>query len=151
MGRIGIILAVSLLAAGGHAWIAPFRLSLDPSGAGHGALADGRVTLVEARRLYDEGETAFVDARHRREYDKGHIPAAHSLPPDAFNGGVIPEELTMFSREFTPIIVYCESEEACDASLMVARRLQDFGFTRVRILQVGFEGWRSAGLPVEPR
>lgn len=103
------------------------------------------VTLEQARQLLETQAAEFIDARNPDEYAAGAIPGAYSIPPDAFAGGAIPEVLNFIARE-KKVVVYCGGG-SCDASLLVALRLQGMGFRDVVVFKDGYNGWTAAGLP----
>jgi len=103
------------------------------------------VTLEQTRQLLETQAAEFVDARNADEYAAGAIPGAFSIPPDAFAGGAIPEVLNFMARE-KKVVVYCGGG-SCDASMLVALRLQGMGFRDVVVFKDGYNGWTAAGLP----
>ncbi len=103
------------------------------------------VTLEQTRQLLETQAAEFVDARNADEYAAGAIPGAFSIPPDAFAGGAIPEVLNFIARE-KKVVVYCGGG-SCDASILVALRLQGMGFRDVVVFKDGYNGWTAAGLP----
>ena len=103
--------------------------------------------IPQAQALFDAGETIFADARPLDEYEEGHIAGAEHLDPNAFFGGEDPDFVYSYPYEQL-IVIYCPGGE-CDASELVAIRLQGFGFMNVHILQPGYPGWVEAGLPTE--
>lgn len=103
------------------------------------------ITLTQAKRLFDAG-TPFVDARHREEYEAGHVQNAYWMPADLITGGKRPEALD-FLAPSQPVVIYCGGGE-CDASKNVAALLQQGGFTQCLIMTDGFPGWKAANHPV---
>ena len=103
--------------------------------------------IPQAQALFDAGETIFADARPLDQYAEGHIAGAEHLDPNAFFGGEEPDFVYTYPYEQL-IVIYCPGGE-CDASELVAIRLQGFGFMNVHILQPGYPGWVDAGLPTE--
>lgn len=100
------------------------------------------ISLAEAKRLYDSNErVTFVDVRTRFAYDEAHIRSADSLPLD-----YIDEGWEAFSPD-QELIIYDDSADDSSAE-EAAAFLRDKGFTRLRILRDGFEGWHEAGYPV---
>lgn len=41
-----------------------------------------RVSLLDAKKAYDDGTAVFVDVRDRGSYQQSHIPGALSIPVD---------------------------------------------------------------------
>jgi rhodanese-related sulfurtransferase len=103
--------------------------------------------VPQAQALFEKGEVVFADARPLEQYEEGHIAGAEHLDPDAFFGNEDPDFVYTY-RIDQRIVVYCPGGE-CDASELVAIRLQGFGFNNVHILLPGYPGWVEAGLPTE--
>ena len=102
--------------------------------------------IPDARKIFDDGDTLFVDARSRDDYESGHIPGAISLPVGQFN-----EQIESFLNQYSPdqpIVTYC-SGRTCEDSHQLARLLSDVGFNEVRIFIDGFPGWEAEGHPIE--
>lgn len=120
-----------------------------------GALLDepvlpGMITLGEAHALFEQG-SAFIDARHREEYEAGHVPGAIWMPASEVYERA--GELMMFDPT-APVVIYCEGG-TCDSSHNTANRIEmaseqmQLGIADLRIMGLGFEEWARAGLPVE--
>ena len=103
--------------------------------------------IPQARALFESGEAVFADARPLDQYEEGHIAGAEHLDPDAFFGGEDPDFVYTYAMD-QRVVIYCPGGD-CDASELVAIRLQGFGFTDVHVLQPGYPGWVEAGLPTE--
>jgi len=97
---------------------------------------------------YDLEVIIFVDARNRRLYQEGHVPAAyrfdHFYPQDTL-AEVLPAALAA-----QWVIVYCTGGD-CEDSEFAALFLRDAGVPadRLRVYVGGLEEWREAGLPIE--
>jgi rhodanese-related sulfurtransferase len=104
------------------------------------------VSLEEAHKLWQEGQTLFVDARFSDEYAELHISKAINVPlenlSDIKNTGIL--GLPRDRR----IVVYCARRQ-CHAALKVAKHLQTLGFSRVSAFLDGFQAWDDAGYEVD--
>jgi len=149
-GRL-ILEALLLAALGAGAGLArnaartdplPFDLPASLLAAESGARA---VFFGEAVRLYDEGETIFVDARETDAFLAGHVSGALSLPAGRFDE--LYESLQLWSGG-QPLLVYANRDNALPADEL-ARRLLEAGEEKVTVLASGFDGWAARGLPVE--
>ena len=109
-------------------------------------LPANHISLAQARELYDAGMCHFIDARTEADFAKGHITGAIFMPPSAFFGGKLPDELLngKLIRAWN-VVVYCTGGD-CDASENVAIRLKEQGFNP-RIFHEGFDAWKRAGYP----
>jgi rhodanese-related sulfurtransferase len=105
------------------------------------------LNIPQAQALFEAGETIFADARPLDQFEEAHISGAEHLDPDAFVEGEDPDFVYTYPYE-QRIVIYCQGGE-CDASELVAIRLQEFGFMNVHILQPGYPGWVEAGQPTE--
>lgn len=108
----------------------------------------GMITLREAHELFEEG-ALFLDSRGEDAFEAGHIRGALWMPA----GEVLmrAEELLAFDPA-TPVVIYCTGG-SCDASHNTASRLETYGpdlgieFADVRIMGLGYDEWKRAGLP----
>lgn len=108
----------------------------------------GMITLRRAHELFEQGAT-FLDARHKAEYEAGHVPGAVWMPAeDVFDRA---DEVMAFDPAL-PVVIYCEGGP-CEASHNTANRLDmlneqmQLGFGEVHIMGLGFDEWARAGLP----
>ena len=71
------------------------------------------------------------------------IPSAHWLAPDAVraNPSLLPKD--------NELVVYCTCPSD-KTSRAVLRRALAMGFSQIKFLKGGLDGWRSRGYPVEP-
>lgn len=89
-------------------------------------------------------EVVLVDARSPISWAAARLPGAINIPE-----GTVEERAPRHipDRE-TEIIVYCGGG-ACDASVAVAGRLVELGYSNVRHYTGGKRDWEEAGLPLE--
>lgn len=102
--------------------------------------------VQDARKIFENDDTLFVDARSTADYESGHIPGAVSLPVGRFD-----ERIEAFMNQYPlnqPVVTYC-SGRTCEDSHHLARLLLDAGFSEVRIFIDGFPGWQAEGYPIE--
>jgi rhodanese-related sulfurtransferase len=104
------------------------------------------VTLQDTIALFESGAGFFVDARPKAQYLAGHIPGAFHIDVDAFRSGR-PAALD-YLPEDSEIIIYCGGGD-CDASKIVMRMLESYGFTALSIFEAGFPVWEAADQPIE--
>ncbi|MBX3366753.1 MAG: rhodanese-like domain-containing protein [Phycisphaeraceae bacterium] len=116
-------------------------------GVSEPVVLDVRITLAQARALYDSGDAEFIDAREANEYGPGHIPGAYNLTQADFRGSRTPDVLTYLDPS-RPVVIYCGGGE-CHASENVAILLQQAGFASIHIMVEGFPSWVEAGYEVE--
>ena len=102
--------------------------------------------VILTKKIFDNGNALFVDARTREDYDNGHIPEAVSLPIGQFDELIDPF-LDQYDIE-QPIVTYC-SGRTCEDSHNLAQLLIDFGYIDVKVFIDGYPGWEAEGFPVE--
>ena len=92
----------------------------------------------------------FLDARQRTDYWQGHIPGALNLPFWAkdFESRLLDFLTGPKGDPGTAVVLYCGGCCSTD-SLLLARRLQEFGFKRIQIYRDGYPGWARADRPIE--
>lgn len=109
---------------------------------------EGTLTLRQSHSLWEQG-AYFIDARHEDEYLEGHIQYSFWLTANLFDTD---SDRAFAVVESMPpdatVVIYCVGGE-CDASKNVASRLQQIGFTDLRVMGVGYEDWAVAGFPTE--
>jgi adenylyltransferase/sulfurtransferase len=106
-----------------------------------------RDLLEEARRVVPEVTPAqvreergrrLIDVRERDEFEQGHVSGASHLSKGFLETRI--EDLVP-DRD-TPLTLYCAGGVR---SLLAARALHDMGYTDVRSMTGGFNGWKQAG------
>lgn len=123
-------LAAALAACGGDTTAG----QADPSLFGEGKF----VTAAEVMTAYNNNaDILFVDARPDLDYESGHIPEAASVP--YFD---VESHLDALPRDRW-IVTYCECPHA--EAEQVADALMDNGFTLVKVIDEGLQGWRDVG------
>jgi len=147
----GALLALSFLLALSINQLRPERLPLTGNWSIKDRLTtpDGDrldISFEEAKKLFMEQSALFIDTRSMDEYEKGHIPGAHSLSWHDVDRRFI--EVTEDISPDTLIITYCEGA-ACELSCDLALFLLDMGFSNVRVLLDGWTEWNKGRLPVE--
>ncbi len=104
------------------------------------------INTDEAWKFHQEGAHLFLDARSEKDFAKGHIPGAFSVPHAlaheylaGLQGILTPEQ---------PVVAYCSGAD-CDESLLLAIELKRMGMTNIVLYAGGFQKWRERNLPVE--
>jgi rhodanese-related sulfurtransferase len=121
---------------------APTQAGVAASDAGQPLGLD--LTLAQAHSLFTQG-VSFIDARHRDEFEAGHVQGAFHMEASEFLSGKTPVALGFLDTQ-QPVIVYCGGG-ACDASKNLVVLLQQAGFTRCHIMHDGYPAWKDAGHP----
>lgn len=89
-------------------------------------------------------DLVIIDARHHKEYAKGHIEGAHYL----LDTDMTPERLARkVPNKETPVVFYCNGER-CARSTNAAKQAVSWGYRRVYWFRGGWQEWHDKGLPV---
>jgi rhodanese-related sulfurtransferase len=106
-----------------------------------------KVSIEELKGRIDEGrETTVVDARSDEAWGDAEKKAggAIRIPPDAAE-----KHINDVSRD-DYIVTYCTCPNE-GSSTRVAEVLEENGYGEVHPLVGGFDAWRAAELPLEPK
>ncbi len=96
------------------------------------------------QKIQDGDDFVLVDALAPIAFARTRLPGALNVTPDWVDSRArnrIPDRTT-------EVVVYC-SDAGCDSSVIVARRLVELGYLRVRHYAGGKRDWIEAGLPLE--
>lgn len=131
-GQAAALAALATLPAAG-AWV------LAPGKPAWIENADG---TIEPRRAVELGAgVLWIDARVRKEFDRGHIDGALLLNEDEWDAQ-LPALLERWNPGQQRAVVYCDGG-VCQASRQVAARLRDAGIAPVSVLRGGWPEWRK--------
>jgi membrane protein DedA with SNARE-associated domain/rhodanese-related sulfurtransferase len=103
-----------------------------------------RISVDALRAMHEAGERpAILDVRSAKSRERdGHIPGSIHWPMDA---GI--DDRLDVDRD-GEVVVYCACPNEASAAI-VAKRLMQAGFRKVRPLHGGLDAWVAAGLPLE--
>jgi molybdopterin/thiamine biosynthesis adenylyltransferase/rhodanese-related sulfurtransferase len=111
-------------------------------------MPSARDLLDDARRVIpevtpqqvaaDKHSRTLIDVRERNEFEEGHIPGALHLS----KGFIEVQVEDRVPAKDTPITLYCAGGVR---SLLAARSLHELGYSDVRSMSGGFNGWKQAG------
>jgi rhodanese-related sulfurtransferase len=96
----------------------------------------------DLHRLLQERSAATFDVNSPQSWMRAHIPGAIHLDPTSYDVTELPADKSAL------VVFYC-SNPWCRKAPNAARRARSLGFTNVRVLSAGIEGWLRADLPVE--
>ena len=100
------------------------------------------VSPTETDLLRERGEAVILDVREESEWDQGHLPGAIHMSK-SYIEQLIESEVPDRDQ---PVVLYCAGGIR---SLFAAQALRGMGYTNVRSMVGGFQGWKGAGLPWE--
>jgi rhodanese-related sulfurtransferase len=106
------------------------------------------ISLIDAKKLFFQHGAVFIDARPEKDFEKGHVKGAKSLPWHEVDRKFM--AVTENIPDNATIITYCDGE-VCELSHHLANFLIDAGFVHVRVLVNGWTKWREAHLPIEKK
>ncbi|MDI3317925.1 MAG: metalloregulator ArsR/SmtB family transcription factor [Bacillota bacterium] len=119
------------------------ELAREAGGQGEGQGSEPPVSAGELAGSLDR--VLLLDLRPAAEFVAGHLPGAHSLPPEALAAGAQAlERLPRGAGE--RVVAYCRGPYCFlgRSALPLLRRR----FPRIRLLAGGFAAWRAEGYPV---
>ena len=87
---------------------------------------------------------AVIDVREPGEYLAGHLPGAVNIPRGVLEFKI--GDNTALANKDLPIVLYCKTGGRAALSTV---NLQRMGYTQLRSLTGGFDGWVSVGQKVE--
>jgi len=102
--------------------------------------------VVTAKKIYDQGQAVFVDARSEELFKEGHIKGAESLPAGRYEALI--DKFKAAHPLSAYIITYCSGRE-CDDSHQLAQNLFGGGYTNISVFIDGYPGWKEAGYPID--
>jgi rhodanese-related sulfurtransferase len=103
-----------------------------------------RITVQDAKALYDSGSVKIIDVRLKSLYDQGHIKGAVNIPQGEV--GTRYKEVPKTGN----VILYCDCPHD-EESAGTAYTLRGGGYTNLKVLQgpQAYSEWKNAGYPVE--
>jgi rhodanese-related sulfurtransferase len=102
------------------------------------------ISRDQLRVAIDDGSVVVIDALPAAPYNRRHLPGALNLveeDADAKAAEIVPDT--------SATIVTYSTNSACVRGPGLAERLEQLGYTDVRLYHDGIEDWVAAGLPVE--
>lgn len=110
-----------------------------------------KIGVGEALSMLEDHQAVFIDGRKADVFAAGHIPGAfHMQFVDITDGNAPWQEFFRTMNRDDWFVVYCDGGD-CHESEHIRKALTNYGFSKVLILEVGFPGWKSAGLSVDTR
>lgn len=128
---------VSIMSAGIRGWVTSGQ-EVEPYAGSATDASMATISVGDAAAAINAGQAQAVDANNddtREEW--GTLPGAVLLSSyDDFERGELPESME------TPLIFYCFNI-SCSAAPQAALRAMEMGFSDVRVMEAGIQGWRS--------
>jgi rhodanese-related sulfurtransferase len=96
----------------------------------------------EVHRLLEERGARAFDVNSPQSWAQARVPGAVNLDPLAYAAADLPADKSAL------LVFYC-SNPLCRKAPNAARRARALGWTNVKVMSAGIQGWLRAGLPVE--
>ena len=103
------------------------------------------ILLADARRLFEQGGSAFVDVRPAAAYEEGQIEGAYNLPLDRWQE-IYPDISSWIAGR--KIVVYGGKDGVRDADDLALALASRNASESLYVYVGGIEEWREARLPV---
>lgn len=100
------------------------------------------ISCHDVSELPPERRAAVFDVNASARWQAAHVPGARSLDPEQFTEGDLPAD------KHAQLVFYC-SNFLCRKAPLAARRAKAMGYTDVRVMSAGIQGWLKEDLPVE--
>jgi rhodanese-related sulfurtransferase len=102
------------------------------------------VSLQDVKAAADAKTAVIIDANSPDSYKAGHVPGALSFAD-------IKSDLAakLPADKGALIIAYCGNPK-CGAYLMAAKAAAKLGYTNIKHMPAGIDGWNAAKMPTEP-
>jgi rhodanese-related sulfurtransferase len=102
------------------------------------------VSIQQVKADADAKSAVIIDANSPDSYKAGHVPGALSFA--AIKNNLV---ASLPADKNTLIIAYC-GNPGCGAYLQAAKAAQKLGYTNIKHMPAGIDGWNEAKLPTEP-
>ena len=107
-----------------------------------GEFAD--ISMQDVKAASDTKSAVIIDANSAASYKAGHVPGALSWA--AIKGDLA---ANLPADKNTEIIAYCGNPH-CPAYAQAAVAAKELGYTNIKHMVDGIDGWRAANMPTEP-
>ena len=106
-----------------------------------GEFAD--ISLTDVKALTESKTAVIIDVNGSDSYKEGHVPTA-------LNFEAIEDKLaaSLPADKNTLVVAYCGNPK-CPAYLRAAKAAKKLGYTNVKHMAAGIDGWKAAGLKTE--
>jgi rhodanese-related sulfurtransferase len=144
--QLGVVLAIGCVLSLGVHCLSPIGFLRNPAAASSVAASTTesffpKLSVDDVYALVQAGGVVLIDARHRSDYDRGHLPGAISVPVNSTSAtrGEILEDVP----KDLPAVVYCQSRN-CPFDETVAVELARDGFRDIKLFVGGWREWEKS-------
>lgn len=106
--------------------------------------SDSTADVLEAKKMNEDSNFVFLDARPARFFKREHIPGAVNVP---YNTKEMDKLISPYEKDQN-FVVYCYSEK-CNMAKLLKNELTEKEFTHVYLFDKGIKAWKEAGYPTE--
>ena len=120
----------------------PIATSVKPDKTGLVA-GVSKMPVEKIEKMIDHGdEFVLIDSRPKDEYIKSHLPTSISIPACQLkkHAELLPEDKDQL------LVFYCGGV-ACGMSSIASATAARFGYTNIKVMADGVDGWLKAGFP----
>ena len=107
-----------------------------------GEFAD--ISIKDVKAAADAKTAVIIDVNSSDSYKAGHVPGALSFAAIRKDFAA-----SLPADKNTLIIAYC-GNPGCPAYLQAAKAAQKLGYTNIKHMAAGIDGWNEAKMPTEP-
>jgi len=101
------------------------------------------ISITDVNKLAETKAAVIIDANGPGSYQAGHVPTALDFNTIKDNfAASLPKDKNAL------IIAYCGNPQ-CGAYLRAAKAAQKLGYTNIKHMSAGIDGWKAAGLKTE--
>ena len=100
------------------------------------------ISCRDVSNLLPQQRVVVVDVNARARWTDAHVPGARNLDPVRFGEADLP------AGKHTELVFYC-ANFLCAKAPTAARRAKAMGYSNVRVMSAGIQGWLAERLPVE--
>lgn len=106
-----------------------------------GEFAD--ISVSDVNKLAEAKSAVIIDANGPGSYKAGHVPTAldYNTIQDNFAASLPSDKKAL-------IVAYC-GNPGCGAYLRAAHAAQKLGYTNIKHMSAGIDGWKAAGMKTE--
>ena len=102
------------------------------------------ISVADVNTLAASKSAVILDANGTGSYQAGHVPTALDFSAiQEHLGASLPADKNAL------IVAYC-GNPACGAYLRAAKAAQKLGYTNIKHMSAGIDGWKAAGMKTEP-
>jgi rhodanese-related sulfurtransferase len=100
------------------------------------------VSPTQLNEMITDDRVTVLDVNSLHSWINAHVPGATNLDPAGYDESELP------AKKESSLVFYC-SNPMCRKAPSAAQRAKKMGYTNVKVMPAGINGWINAGLPTE--